>query len=64
MVVAPNRQKVFSQGLQAKNKKKYERLLGADRRHSLRVRAVKSRKKTKRENAFSQGSCGKMQGGK
>ena len=55
--------KEFSQGLQAKNKKKYDRLLGADRRYSLRIRVIKRRGKTKREKAFSQGSCGKMQGG-
>ena len=53
-------------GFAGKKQKKYERLLGADRRHSLRVRAIKRREKTKREKAFSQGSCGKimMQGKK
>jgi len=54
----------FLAGFAGKKQKKYERLLGADRRYSLRIRVIKRWGKTKREKAFSQGSCGKMQGKK
>ena len=55
-------------GIAGTKHQKYETLLGADRRQSLRVRAIKRREKNKKRKAFSeafsQGSCGKIQGKK